>query len=174
MSSSSAKVSPLKDFLAGGFGGVCLVVSGHPFDTIKVRLQTSSNYNGMLDCIKQIWSKEGPKGYFKGMLAPIAGVAPMYALCFLGFSTGMKMQGYDEPGKTSPVGLFAAGTVAGFYTTAIMAPGERIKCLLQIQGATGATVSFVLKYIYIYIYIYRTPQKCAKLIKKLYEYQGNG
>ena len=147
MSSSSAKVSPLKDFLAGGFGGVCLVVSGHPFDTIKVRLQTSSNYNGMLDCIKQIWSKEGPKGYFKGMLAPIAGVAPMYALCFLGFSTGMKMQGYDEPGKTSPVGLFAAGTVAGFYTTAIMAPGERIKCLLQIQGATGSTVSFVLKYI---------------------------
>lgn len=26
-----------KNFLAGGFGGVCCVVTGHPLDTIKVR-----------------------------------------------------------------------------------------------------------------------------------------
>ena len=25
-----------KNFLAGGFGGVCCVVTGHPLDTIKV------------------------------------------------------------------------------------------------------------------------------------------
>ena len=30
------KTSPTKDFLAGGFGGMCLVASGHPFDTVKV------------------------------------------------------------------------------------------------------------------------------------------
>ena len=30
------KKSATKDFLAGGFGGICLVASGHPFDTIKV------------------------------------------------------------------------------------------------------------------------------------------
>jgi len=28
--------SGLKNFLAGGFGGVCCVVTGHPLDTIKV------------------------------------------------------------------------------------------------------------------------------------------
>lgn len=27
----------IKSFLAGGFGGVCVVLSGHPFDTVKVR-----------------------------------------------------------------------------------------------------------------------------------------
>ena len=26
----------LKSFIAGGCGGVCVVLSGHPFDTIKV------------------------------------------------------------------------------------------------------------------------------------------
>lgn len=31
------KVNPVKDFVAGGFGGVCLVVAGHPLDTIKVK-----------------------------------------------------------------------------------------------------------------------------------------
>lgn len=29
--------------------------------------------------------------------------------------------------------LFAAGSFSGIFTTSIMAPGERIKCLLQIQ-----------------------------------------
>lgn len=31
-------ISPVKDFISGGFGGVCLVIAGHPFDTIKVGL----------------------------------------------------------------------------------------------------------------------------------------
>ena len=30
----------IKSFIAGGFGGICVVLSGHPFDTIKVRMQT--------------------------------------------------------------------------------------------------------------------------------------
>lgn len=30
------KVSPVKYFICGGFGGVCTVVVGHPLDTIKV------------------------------------------------------------------------------------------------------------------------------------------
>ena len=31
----------LRDFVAGGVGGVCAVVVGHPFDLVKVRLQTA-------------------------------------------------------------------------------------------------------------------------------------
>lgn len=31
-----AKPSAPKDFIAGGFGGVCTVIAGHPLDTIKV------------------------------------------------------------------------------------------------------------------------------------------
>lgn len=30
--------SLLKSFIAGGVGGVCLVASGHPLDTIKVKV----------------------------------------------------------------------------------------------------------------------------------------
>lgn len=35
----SENVSPIKYFVAGGFGGVCTVVAGHPLDTIKVSHQ---------------------------------------------------------------------------------------------------------------------------------------
>ena len=41
--------SGIKNFLAGGFGGVCCVVSGHPLDTIKVRRELVEN-------VKYIWA----------------------------------------------------------------------------------------------------------------------
>ena len=31
------RTSEVKNVLAGGFGGICTVLSGHPFDTCKVR-----------------------------------------------------------------------------------------------------------------------------------------
>lgn len=31
------RVSPFKNFVAGGVGGACLLLAGHPLDTIKVR-----------------------------------------------------------------------------------------------------------------------------------------
>jgi hypothetical protein len=34
---NNANSSALKNFLAGGVGGIGLVIAGHPLDTIKVR-----------------------------------------------------------------------------------------------------------------------------------------
>ena len=38
------KVNPIKDFIAGGVGGACLVLTGHPLDTIKVSLDKQDIY----------------------------------------------------------------------------------------------------------------------------------
>lgn len=35
---------------------------------------------------------QGFLGLYKGMAAPLAGVAPMFAICFLGFGVGKKIQ----------------------------------------------------------------------------------
>uniref|UniRef100_A0A3Q1EL82 Mitochondrial carnitine/acylcarnitine carrier protein-like n=1 Tax=Acanthochromis polyacanthus TaxID=80966 RepID=A0A3Q1EL82_9TELE len=62
--SSNIRVSPLKNFVAGGFGGACLLLAGHPLDTIKVRLQTQPKaaqyvlYTGTYDCLRKTVSKE--------------------------------------------------------------------------------------------------------------------
>jgi hypothetical protein len=45
-------VSPIKNFLAGGFGGMCLVGAGHPLDTIKVFLKIQTKYLEHI-CIKK-------------------------------------------------------------------------------------------------------------------------
>ena len=103
MSTSTETVEPvapkqpgaLKSFIAGGVGGVCLVVVGHPLDTIKVRIQTQviepgkpPMYANMIDCAKKSMKAEGTFALYKGMMAPLAGVTPMYALCFLGYGFG--------------------------------------------------------------------------------------
>ncbi|KAK9511059.1 hypothetical protein O3M35_005704 [Rhynocoris fuscipes] len=66
------------------------------------------------------------------MAAPLAGVAPIFAISFFGFGVGKRLVAKNGQDLDLPQ-LFAAGAFSGIFTTAIMAPGERIKCLLQIQ-----------------------------------------
>jgi len=138
------QVDPIKNFFAGGLGGACACISGHPLDTVKVRLQTmptplageSPLYKGTFDCLKQTVVKEGFFGLYKGMGAPLAGVTPMFAICFFGNSVGQRLQKNSPDDVLTDFQLFKAGCLAGVFTTVIMAPGERIKCLLQIQAAS--------------------------------------
>ena len=69
------------------------------------------------------------------MGAPLVGVAPIFALSFWGFGVGKKLVGGTDDEK-NPLGLgqlALAGGISGIMTTVIMAPGERIKCLLQVR-----------------------------------------
>eukprot|EP01116_Phalansterium_solitarium_P016643 TRINITY_DN3906_c0_g2_i1.p1 TRINITY_DN3906_c0_g2~~TRINITY_DN3906_c0_g2_i1.p1 ORF type:complete len:307 (+),score=93.36 TRINITY_DN3906_c0_g2_i1:96-1016(+) len=134
--------SILKQTLSGGFGGMCLVAVGHPLDTIKVRLQTmqvvagqAPLYTGALDCAKKTIAREGVKGLYRGMAAPLIGVTPMYALCFFGYGVGQSLQRTSPDEKLSLFKIWNAGCLSGVFSTAIMVPLERVKCLLQVQTA---------------------------------------
>jgi len=109
------------------------VLVGHPLDTIKVRLQTSNQYKGIIDCATQTIKREGFLGLYKGMSAPLIGVTPMYAICFFGYGLGQNIQKKTPDEKLGLVQIGLAGALSGVFTTAIMAPGERIKVLLQTQ-----------------------------------------
>ncbi|XP_071314906.1 mitochondrial carnitine/acylcarnitine carrier protein-like [Trachinotus anak] len=158
------RVSPLKNFMAGGVGGACLLLAGHPLDTIKVRLQTQPKasctqyvlYTGTYDCFRKTVSKEGILGLYKGMGAPLAGVAPMMAISFFGFGLGKQLQQTDPDKPLTHTQIFLSGCLAGVFTTVIVAPGERIKCLLQVQASSGESR-------------YAGPLDCAV---RLYKEQG--
>ena len=54
-------VQSLRAFAAGGVGGICAVVVGHPFDLVKVRLQTADKgvYTGAVDVVRKTVAREG-------------------------------------------------------------------------------------------------------------------
>eukprot|EP00013_Stygamoeba_regulata_P001603 CAMPEP_0177634646 /NCGR_PEP_ID=MMETSP0447-20121125/3478_1 /TAXON_ID=0 /ORGANISM="Stygamoeba regulata, Strain BSH-02190019" /LENGTH=292 /DNA_ID=CAMNT_0019136379 /DNA_START=68 /DNA_END=943 /DNA_ORIENTATION=- len=138
---ASSKPSVWKDTISGGFGGMCLVAAGHPLDTIKVRLQTMKvipgqkpPFSGAMDCAMQSVRKEGALALYRGMAAPLMGVTPMYMVCFAGYSLGKKLQMSSPDEQLSLFKIWNAGCLSGVFTTAIMVPGERIKCTLQVQG----------------------------------------
>lgn len=135
-----SKVSETKNFLAGGCGGISATLVGHPFDTIKVRLQTQSAtspvYRGSWDCVAQTVRGEGVRALYKGMGAPIVIAIPSFSISFMGFGIGKKLQ-QREGEVLSPAQLAAAGALSGVMTTIVMAPGERVKCLLQVQSSAG-------------------------------------
>ena len=68
------------------------------------------------------------------MGAPLAGVAPIFALSFFGNDLGKTLiRGATGSSELNAFQLAMAGGFSGILTTAIMAPGERIKCILQVR-----------------------------------------
>lgn len=66
------------------------------------------------------------------MAAPITGVAPIFAMSFFGYGLGKRLI-QRENQELTELQIFSAGAFSGIFTTVIMAPGERIKCLLQVK-----------------------------------------
>lgn len=95
-------------------------------------------YKGTYDCARKTIQREGFRGLYKGMSAPLVGVAPIFAMSFFGFGLGKRLQQKTPDEKLTNAQLFGAGAFSGIFTTSVMAPGERIKCLLQVQQGGNA------------------------------------
>lgn len=67
------------------------------------------------------------------MAAPIAGVTPTYAISFLGFGMAKRFQQTHPDEELSLLQFFIAGAFSSIGPTMIVAPSERIKCLLQVK-----------------------------------------
>ncbi|KAH0263134.1 hypothetical protein KCU91_g12940, partial [Aureobasidium melanogenum] len=130
----------LRSLVAGGAGGVCAVIVGHPFDLVKVRLQTAQAgvYSGAMDVVRKTVAKEGLlRGLYAGVSAPLVGVTPMFAVSFWGYDLGKKLVktfSTVNNDQFSTGQICAAGAFSAVPTTAVAAPFERVKVLLQIQG----------------------------------------
>ena len=138
-----------KDLAAGTVGGVAQLVVGHPFDTIKVKLQSQPTpppgqlpkYSGAIDAVKKTIAAEGAGGLYKGMGAPLATVAAFNALLFT-VRGQMETILRSAPGAPLTVNQrFVAGAGAGFAVSFLATPTELIKCRLQAQGAGAATAT---------------------------------
>ncbi|XP_073001138.1 mitochondrial carnitine/acylcarnitine carrier-like protein [Typha latifolia] len=145
-----------KDLTAGTVGGAAQLIVGHPFDTIKVKLQSQPaplpgqlpKFSGAMDAVKQTIAAEGPRGLYKGMGAPLATVAAFNAVLFT-VRGQMEALLRSEPGAPLTVNQqVVCGAGAGVAVSFLACPTELIKCRLQAQSALAdsAASSGAVKY----------------------------
>ncbi|ORY91178.1 mitochondrial carrier domain-containing protein, partial [Syncephalastrum racemosum] len=132
-----------QDLVAGTFGGWAQVVVGHPFDTLKVRLQTQPSppiYRNAVDCFQKLVKAEGPAGLYRGVASPLAGIGFCNAVVFM--SNGFfrrALQNGDEPLTLGQMGI--AGGLAGSVMALFNCPIELLKVKLQVQDPSGVIVN---------------------------------
>ncbi|PWN49161.1 putative mitochondrial ornithine carrier protein AmcA/Ort1 [Violaceomyces palustris] len=146
-----------KDILFGSLAGMVSKVFEHPFDLVKVRLQTQSSdrparYAGAFDCFKQVYLTEGFKGLFRGLSMPVMGATLENACLFFtynriqaiirdinGSGTSKKLSSFEAeaeaPLSIPQLAIAAAG--AGSITSLVLTPIELIKCKMQVQMIAG-------------------------------------
>lgn len=130
-----------QDLIAGTIGGWAQVIVGHPPDTIKVRLQTQPNppiYSGAMDCVRKLLKEEGPKGLYRGVMSPLAGIGFCNAVMFTanGWSRRLLQNG-DEKRVLSIFEIGVAGSMAGSVMAFLNCPIELLKVKLQTQDPKG-------------------------------------
>lgn len=116
---------------------------GQPFDIIKVRLQTTTQYKGALDAATSIYKKEGPLAFYKGTLTPLLGIGACVSVQFGAFGAAKRYfeaanattgaAGTRPASELSYAQYYAAGAFAGVANSVISGPIEHVRIRLQTQ-----------------------------------------
>ncbi|PXF47908.1 Mitochondrial carnitine/acylcarnitine carrier-like protein [Gracilariopsis chorda] len=131
-----------KELFAGTVGGTAQICVGHPFDTVKVKLQSMKKplpgqppmYTGAVDVVRQVVAREGVRGLFAGIQAPLPFVAVFNATLFAANGTMRRVLGKGRPEEQlSLAEIGAAGVGAGAAVSFVACPTELVKCRLQAQ-----------------------------------------
>jgi len=125
--------SILVSFLGGCLGGIGNIISSHPLDTIKVRMQILDMK--LVSCFKFITGSEGVRALYKGITSPLFNVPLLYAIYFGAYEAGKWAQGLHPNQHITITQTAIAGAFAGIAVCTVMTPVELIKCRLQMQGA---------------------------------------
>ncbi|XP_058197774.1 mitochondrial arginine transporter BAC1 isoform X1 [Rhododendron vialii] len=133
--------SGYKDYVAGLLAGVATVITGHPFDTVKVKLQKHNTeahgmkYRSGLHCTARILKTEGVKGLYRGATSSFLGVAFESSLLFGIYSqTKQSLEGGLQSGKPQLSVIIPSAAFGGAVISFVLCSSELVKCRMQVQG----------------------------------------
>eukprot|EP00532_Pseudo-nitzschia_australis_P015905 CAMPEP_0168248108 /NCGR_PEP_ID=MMETSP0141_2-20121125/1277_1 /TAXON_ID=44445 /ORGANISM="Pseudo-nitzschia australis, Strain 10249 10 AB" /LENGTH=360 /DNA_ID=CAMNT_0008183983 /DNA_START=140 /DNA_END=1223 /DNA_ORIENTATION=- len=148
--SHETKGSIWRDLLAGGVAGTAAVAVGHPFDTVKVRLQQLQQQPAKLNSSAAMVRgsrasfKNGKpslyRGLYRGIGAPLATAALVNASIFCVYGATSRLWDKQYTTTTAPVASSIATTItkqafcgglAGLFTSLLLSPVDLVKIRLQ-------------------------------------------
>lgn len=140
MQEGPVKVNVWKELTAGAIAGSASVIVGHPFDTVKVQLQTSLAHRTDHSCVGVNFylKRNSIISLFRGISAPLASVAAVNSITF--YSFGLSKQvcedviGTRNNNTYAKLPIIIGGCASGLVKCLLLCPIEMIKCRLQIMG----------------------------------------
>ncbi|KAI8902540.1 mitochondrial carrier domain-containing protein [Globomyces pollinis-pini] len=138
--------SKLAELLFGSVAGLTGKVVEHPFDTLKVHLQTQNKMNA-IGILQNIIKTDGLRGLYAGISAPIIGSMMETAILFFSYSEIQKqIRSFSGLTECQPLSLaqlclsggnkgqkFMLG-IAGCFGATLLTPIELLKCRQQTHG----------------------------------------
>lgn len=128
-----------KDLFAGSMAGLVVVLSGHPLDTIKVRMQMLNT--GFFSTVKNMIKNEGVRSLYKGVKSPLYSTPVLSSLTFAAYEFGLRFQGLKRGDQRSTLAACLSGVWSGFIFGLAVTPIDLVKSRLQMEGVGSHTKS---------------------------------
>ena len=123
----------LKDFLWGTFAGVFMTLSGHPFDSTKVRMQTTTPHVSMTKWMLKMLKNEGIFSFYKGLTPPLMTIPLVNAVLMASYEFCKRLLGVVSEEEFTFCQALVWGMFAGIVNSFVISPVELVKWRLQIQ-----------------------------------------
>jgi len=129
----------LPDLVAGTFAGFAICAVGHPFDTLKVLLQTQPDkYKGMMDAARQTVAQYGASGLYRGVASPLVGMGIFNAVQFAVFGAAKNFT-TNNGRNTTLNNIAGAAALTGVVVAFVEGPQDLFKCQMQASGNDPVT-----------------------------------
>ncbi|KAH9256970.1 hypothetical protein BASA81_004791 [Batrachochytrium salamandrivorans] len=128
-----------KQFVAGTASGICLVVVGFPWDTLKVKMQVQrGGEQSLLQTIKTTLKESGVRGLYFGVSAPLVFTGLVNTMLW-GFQFNLVRLISSNPNlPPKTIDVMKASLVSGILITSVVTPMELVKSKLQVgNGSRG-------------------------------------
>eukprot|EP00823_Brevimastigomonas_motovehiculus_P004287 TRINITY_DN279_c0_g10_i1.p1 TRINITY_DN279_c0_g10~~TRINITY_DN279_c0_g10_i1.p1 ORF type:complete len:316 (-),score=27.92 TRINITY_DN279_c0_g10_i1:292-1239(-) len=137
-----------EEVYSGMFAGMLGTGVGHPFDLIKVRLQTHS-YVSAFDCAKKTFQFEGIRGFYKGITPPLVSLTFLNTVSFstYGWTKRFLSEFNANPANDYNVTnlhsyqYFLGGAFTGFILSSVSTPFDFVKVQTQLHKLDHESLS---------------------------------
>ncbi|XP_051963156.1 mitochondrial ornithine transporter 1-like [Xyrauchen texanus] len=132
------------DLSAGACGGTACVLSGQPFDTAKVKMQTfPSLYRNFIHCLISVYKQFGLQGLYQGTTPALIANIAENAVLFMSYGFCQNVvrfvSGLERDKELSNVQKACSGSVASIFSSMVLCPTELVKCQLQAMHEMEAS-----------------------------------
>lgn len=143
MFKTASGMASIRDTLSGFSGAVALVYCGLPFDTVKLRMQTSTAYSGVVNVFQRMLAEEGALSLWKGAVPALSSALVENGVVFTvnGFLRRANLFGGVAEEDLTLLQHAALGGIAGCFSATAITPFEVLKCRMQYQRNAAASAA---------------------------------